>query len=231
MNTMHPNTKQMAKEFSRLFFLCNQHQESGLTDELQQNVNKRDYLLKELKGSGYDVTNLVARLKTKLLFQPIYDTIIVFTDGGLRNNHLRHEMNIGASSFIIYGNNQKLFHKANYFGTHLSLPSGELAPADTLLAEYHGLLKAFHFIAQHRIQAKRFIFLSDSSSMVDHVSSKGLPRNACFQDFALHLRKKFEAIPNAEIRHIPRAQNKVADRYVNQILDSKGDYKHATNKR
>ncbi|MES9681629.1 reverse transcriptase-like protein [Gottfriedia acidiceleris] len=210
--------QQMAQEFGHLFFSFNQHMERGEQDKANEISKKQDLLLKQLKENGYDIGALLEELKTRKLFQKKYETIIVFTDGGVRNNHDNNETSIAASAFAVYGDQKMLSHDSIFIGDELSLPSGETVAINSTFAEYHGLLQALLFVEKYKAMANRVIFLTDCASMVQHLTGK-LPQQRMFKEYAFDLINRLKSIPNVELKHIPREHNKITDGLVNQLLD------------
>lgn len=208
----------MAKEYSHLFFSYFEHADRGEMDKAKEISEKQDFLLKELKENGYDVGTLLEELKTKRKLQNPFNTILIFSDGGVRNNHDNSQKSISASAFAVYGDQKMVKHEGQFIGDKIKIPSGENVDINSTLAEYHGLLHALKFVEKYEVKAKRIIFLTDCASMVQHVAEK-LPQHKMFRDYALELRNRLNAIPNVELKHIPREHNKIADKLVNQLLD------------
>ncbi|MEK1828786.1 hypothetical protein AAAC51_06455 [Priestia megaterium] len=84
---LHSTIEQMANDYSHLFFSFYKHSESGEIEKVNEITTKQEILLKQLKENGYDVVSLLKRLKVKKKFQQHYEKVVVFTDGGVRNNH------------------------------------------------------------------------------------------------------------------------------------------------
>ncbi|MGH1107476.1 reverse transcriptase-like protein [Bacillus paranthracis] len=225
MNLLLNSNQQMAQDFSHLFFSFEEHMERGEQDKVKEISKKQDMLLKELKENGYDVGALLEELKTRKAFRKNYETIIVFTDGGVRNNHDVSQESIAASAFAIYGDQKMLTHESSFIGDSIQLPSGEKIDINSTFAEYHGLLQALLFVEKYRASAKRIIFLTDCASMVQHIQQK-LPQQRVFKEYVLDLISKLDTIPNVELKHIPREHNKITDGLVNQLLDKyeRGEY-------
>ncbi|MGG1071333.1 reverse transcriptase-like protein [Priestia megaterium] len=208
----------MATEFSHLFFSFYEQVDSGNHSSAKEISSKQDLLLKEMKENGYDVGALLEDLKTQKTFQQKYNTVVVFTDGGVRNNHDNNLRSLSASAFAIYGDQKMLKHDATFIGDKITLPTGETVDINSTLAEYHGLLQALLFVEKYKVKADRIIFVTDSASMVQHVSTK-LPAQKIFRDYALELKNKLYSFPNVELKHVPREHNKITDALVNQLMD------------
>lgn len=210
--------EQTANEFIRLFFYEMDCAERKDQVEAKRISERKDSLLKELKANGYNVGALIEELKIKKAFQKEFNTVIVFMDGGVRNNHDVSQVSTAASAFVVYGDKKMITHNSNYIGSEIKLPNGEKTEINSTLAEYHGLHKALDFIEKHSVKAERIIFLTDCASMVRHILGK-TPQHPIFHEYASLLKNKFNSFQNVELKHIPREHNKIADKLVNQLLD------------
>lgn len=208
----------MVDEYSHLFFYYYECEERGDLQEAERISQEKNYLIKELKVIGYDVGELVESLKTKKAFQNEFQTVILFSDGGVRNNHDPLQKSMAASAFVVYGDQHMLKHESAWIGDSITLPTGECVNVNSTLAEYHGLLKALLFCEKHQIKSKQVIFLTDCATMVQHVTKK-VPSHPMLKDFAQDLRDRLNTLSNVEVKYIPREHNKVADTLVNQLMD------------
>lgn len=208
----------MVQEYSHLFFSYFKLKENDEEQKAKEISLKQEILLKQLKQNGYDIGTLLEDLKTKKLFMQSYDTIIIFSDGGVRNNHDVDQTSMAASAFSVYGDQKMLKHNATFIGDTIQTPNGEITNINSTLAEYHGLLNALLYVEKYNITAKKVVFLTDCASMVQHLTKK-LPHQSIFRKYALVLKEKLLNIPNVELKHIPREYNKITDALVNQLLD------------
>lgn len=208
----------MAQQYSHLFFSFYDHVECGEHDKANKVSKEQDSLLKTLRSNGYDTGKLIEQLKEQKMFRKEYDTVVIFMDGGVRNNHDANETSIAASAFAVYADQKLVKHDSSFIGDSIELPTGETIPINSTFAEYHGFLQALLFVEKHNVKAKRYIFITDCESMVKHIQHK-LPHQQNFKDYALNLIQKFNAIPKAELKHVPREHNKITDGLVNQLLD------------
>jgi ribonuclease HI len=113
------------------------------------------------------------------------------------------------------------------FGVHVATPDGKavaglygyLGRATNNVAEYQALLHALRYAIAHG--ARRLKVFSDSELVVRQISGAyrvrhpdmiGLHREAA------ELMRRFEEV---SVSHVPRAQNREADRLANQALDEK----------
>lgn len=217
-STLTKSIEQMVEEYRHLFFFKFECEGSGRISELGRIEKQKDCLLKELESNGYNVSDLIESLKLERLFKESYDIVAAFTDGGVRNNHDVNETSIAASAFAIYADKKLLRHGGQFIGDKIVLPNGQETDVNSTLAEYHGLLQALEYIEKHNVKAKKYIFVTDCASMVQHVTGK-LPQHELFRGYASLLKEKLESLPNVELKHVPREHNKFADKLVNQLLD------------
>lgn len=222
LTTVQNEQKQMVEQFSHLFFSSQEAFDNGenqLGEELKKEL---DLVLKLLKSKGYDIGTLIEDLRMQYRTRNEFDNVVIFTDGGVRNN-CRHvkEAPYGASAFILYGDEKILSQGSSYIGETIPTHAGDSLPITSILAEYHGLEQAIDFISKSNIKTKRYVFLTDSSVMVGHLYTK-LPAQQTNRDYVLNLRKKFKTLKNFEVKYIPRKLNKKADALVNHCLNLKG---------
>lgn len=209
--------QEMVNEFHRLFFLYHQNKIKENDEWVQKILKKQDNLLKQLKAKGYDVAKLVEECKIQKCMESDCQYIVVFSDGGVRH-HDQLNLSHAASAFVVYQDNKLLTHKRFYIGTSLVTPDGQKKKVNSTFAEYHGLWQAVSFVKRYKLQAKQIIFLTDCLTIVRHTQqAASLPVDSGYRPFALGLSDDLQTIP-AQIKHIPRGKNKVADQLVNQEL-------------
>lgn len=208
----------MVAKYSHLFFSFYKCVEQGKDDEANRIELEQENILQQLKLNGYDVKNLLDELKTQRLFKSTYETIVIFTDGGVRNNHDMSQTSIAASAFAIYGDQKMLKHDSFFIGDKITIPSGAQVEINSTLAEYHGLLKALQFVTKYNVRAKRIIFLTDCETMVQHIKAKR-PQSKVIREMCSKAISAFTNLHHVELRHIPRNQNKFTDKLVNQLLN------------
>ncbi|MFE4029222.1 reverse transcriptase-like protein [Priestia sp. YIM B13551] len=209
--------EQMANDFSHLFFSFYEHVNSGNHSKAKEISTKQDSLLKQLKVNGYDVGALLEDLKTRKIFQTKYETVFVFSDGGVRNNHDPNLKPLSASAFTIYGDKKIIKHGGEFIGDRITLPNGGNIEVNSTLAEYNGILRALQFVEKYQVKADKIVFLTDCDSIVKHL--KNLPNQHIYQDYVQELQERLTSFSNAELKHIPRELNKVTDALVNQLMD------------
>lgn len=148
------------------------------------------------------------------------DSLIIFTDGGVKNNHDKDLVSIGASSYVLYANNKVIQYGSTYIGQYFTSPSGDDIKINSILAEYHGLLEAIKIVIKSGMKSKRVIFVTDCRPLVQHITNKK-PKNPIYMNFYNEILKLLGKIDNAELKHVTRDKNKLADSLVNELLNRK----------
>jgi hypothetical protein len=208
------STKQMAEKFSRLFFLraeLEEKQDSTLLKEVDINLNKT---LSELKASGYDVYNFIDSLRAEVELKKSMETIIVFSDGGVRKNHTETEPSVGAGAYVIYGDSRLLVKKNFWIGEEVTTPSGTTTAINPTLSEYKALYEAACYLSGIGVCAQRIIFVTDCATLVTHVNG-GVPKHDAYRDFSEALFTLITGMAG-ELKHVKRGNNKLADSLVNE---------------
>lgn len=131
-------------------------------------------------------------------------TLKVFTDGGSRGNP-----GPAAIGMVFYRGGEKVFQYREDIGI-----------ATNNVAEYTAALRALEILKRQttskKIQVTRIKFYSDSRLMVNQVNGVFKVKNARIREFIFKIRT-LEAEIKVPItyHHIPREENKEADRLVN----------------
>jgi ribonuclease HI len=128
--------------------------------------------------------------------------VIAYADGASRGNP-------GPASFGV-----ALFNEA---GEQLHQASRSLGRATNNQAEYHGAVAALE--AALGLGAREVELRMDSELVVRQLSGRYRVRNPRLIPLhkrVLALRSRFERV---QVRHVPRNQNRVADRLANEALD------------
>lgn len=94
---------------------------------------------------------------------------------------------------------------------------GCLGRATNNVAEYHGLIEALR-LAEER-GAKRVHIRSDSELIVKQLRGVYRVRHPDLKPLYAEARVRLDRLVAARIVHVPRAENKDADRMVNEALD------------
>ncbi len=98
--------------------------------------------------------------------------------------------------------------------------SGYIGRTTNNIAEYMAMLALLHRVSQ--IQCDRLIVHSDSELMVRQLTGSYKVKNPGLREYYERVRTTLEALPfPVEIRHVPREQNREADRLANEGIDSK----------
>ncbi len=128
----------------------------------------------------------------------------VYTDGGSRGNPGH-----AAIGVVIFDENDKLLKiNAKYIGK-----------ATNNQAEYEGLLTALRMIQV--MDVKEVKFYLDSELIVKQLNGKYKVKNAIIKGFNSEIDKMVSNLGKVEFIHIKREFNKIADKLVNIVLDSK----------
>ncbi|UOE58134.1 reverse transcriptase-like protein [Cytobacillus oceanisediminis] len=215
---MNKKTKQMVRYARHLFFLWDELKNGSQLEKAAETKIQFEIALKELRSNGYDVKELLEGLKLDLHYHSEFGSIVIFTDGALRHSH---KLGVrSACSFAVYGNGKLLDLQGTIMGDSILHVSGKILPADSMLAEYHGMLQAVKYVDKHNIKSNSFIFLSDCFSMVDLLTGQKLHHRKIFLQYGEEIKKYTDRLSSVEFKHIPRAYNKIADQHVNKLLDS-----------
>ncbi len=138
-------------------------------------------------------------------------SVLINIDGGARGN----PGPAGAGVIIKTADDGTVIFEGGFF----------LGKATNNVAEYHGLLEGL--AAADKLQADVVEVLSDSELMVRQMNGQYRVKNAGLKPLyerACRLRDKFSSFT---IRHIPREQNKAADKLVNQAINLKSNVEDA----
>jgi len=130
--------------------------------------------------------------------------LFIYTDGGARGNPGP------AAAGIVIKNSQKIV--VSFFGEYL----GEMTNNQ---AEYRALIFALEKAAE--IGGVEISCFSDSELMVKQLNYKYKVRNQEIAPLFLKIHNLSAQFKKISFQHIPREQNKEADKVVNQILDQK----------
>jgi phosphoribosylglycinamide formyltransferase 1 len=136
----------------------------------------------------------------------LYDEIIAHIDGGSRGNP-----GPAASAFVLTTSS----------GSRLKAQAFFLGEATNNIAEYTGLLKALE--AAEQIGTERLSVFSDSELLVKQLSGQYKVKSEHIAPLFQKAADLLSSFKSWKIKHIPREQNKLADKLVNQALDSQRD--------
>lgn len=131
----------------------------------------------------------------------------IYTDGGSRGNP-----GSAASAAVIYDSAGKLRETC---GKYLGIATNNVAEytAVTLALE-----KLFAELGESAAEAS-LNFYTDSNLVASQLSGSFRIKNAVLQKIALEIKNLEKKFRQVSYQHVPREQNKEADREVNKILD------------
>lgn len=133
--------------------------------------------------------------------------LIVHTDGGSRGNP-----GPGAYGFVILGSDGAvILDGGEYLGTTTNNE-----------AEYQGLLAALQTLLtlQNLKQVEAITIKMDSKLVVEQVLGNWKVKEERLKPYVTNVRQYLTQLPCPyQLIHVPRAENKVADTKVNQVLD------------
>ncbi|MCI0642365.1 MAG: ribonuclease HI family protein [Gemmataceae bacterium] len=125
----------------------------------------------------------------------------IYTDGGARGNP-------GPAGFgyVIQPPGQAVIEEQGFLGT-----------ATNNIAEYTGLVRALEHA--QKLGARRVVVFSDSELMVKQMNGEYKVRNPGLLELFEEAKELCKAFESVKLRHVPRAENKHADRLYNEALD------------
>jgi ribonuclease HI len=95
--------------------------------------------------------------------------------------------------------------------------AGVIGRATNNVAEYHGLLEALRYAAQSG--AEEVEILADSELIVRQIAGLYRVKHPDLKPLHAEALRLASGFKSFRIRHVPREENKLADRLVNQALD------------
>jgi ribonuclease HI len=137
----------------------------------------------------------------------IQSTLIINTDGGSRGNPGH-----AALGFIIHVDGQILFEEGKYLGLKTNNE-----------AEYAAFFASLEWVVQNLQpgQVKQVVWQLDSLLVVEQLNKKWKIKEPRMREFAQQIWQMLSTASfTYQIKHIPRAENALADAIVNQTLDS-----------
>src|SRR3989344_557733 len=130
--------------------------------------------------------------------------IKVFCDGGSRGNPGH-----AAYGYVVVANGRIVKEDYGYIGI-----------ATNNVAEYTALIKALAWLAKNFAKANLEVFM-DSQLAVSQLSGLYKVKNATIRELLFKIRELESEFSKIVFRHIPREQNKLADKLVNIALDNR----------
>ena len=131
--------------------------------------------------------------------------LILNTDGGSRNNPGN-----AAIGFVISTSD----------GTILEKEKKYIGIATNNEAEYQALLSGLQFVRNHYSECTYLTIYSDSELMVKQLRGEYKIREPHLMKFADSIKALLKELSMYSLIHILRAKNKLADKLVNEALDS-----------
>jgi ribonuclease HI len=127
----------------------------------------------------------------------------LYTDGGARGNP-----GPAAFAYVIEGDD----------GTVLAAHGEAIGVATNNVAEYCGLVAGLAKAVE--LEVPEVEVVSDSELLVKQMRGEYKVRNEALLELSLEAARLARRLDRVEYRHVPRAQNELADRLVNEALDS-----------
>ena len=136
------------------------------------------------------------------------EQITIYTDGGSRGN----PGPAAAAYVLVDEKNNRLDAQGFYLGQ-----------ATNNVAEYTALLRGLQKAKQ--LKPKRVVVRSDSELLVRQINGEYKVKNADLQNLHSQSRTLLERFPGWQVKHIPREENKEADKLVNMAINLQKDVK------
>jgi ribonuclease HI len=127
----------------------------------------------------------------------------LFTDGGARGNP-----GPAAFAYVLEAED----------GTVLASEGRRIGIATNNVAEYRGLLAGLEKAVELAVPEVEVV--SDSELLVKQKRGEYRVKNAALQDLSLEAARLARKLAKVEYRHVAREHNELADRLVNEALDS-----------
>lgn len=130
--------------------------------------------------------------------------LIVFGDGGSRGNPGE-----AAYGFAIFDDNNDLIFQE---GKRLGIASNNVA-------EYEAVINALKWITESRVEVEHVEFYLDSLLVASQMSGKFKIKHPDMRKQFIKAKEYEAKLKRVDYFQVPRAENKVADRLVNDALD------------
>ena len=128
--------------------------------------------------------------------------ITAYFDGGARGNP-------GPAGYGV--------HIVDALGNVLSEQHGSLGTATNNIAEYRGLIAALQWAVEHSVSP--FVVKGDSQLIIEQMRGNYKVKNEGLKPLYLEARMLVMQIGDVRFEHVPREQNKDADRLSNLGMD------------
>jgi len=135
--------------------------------------------------------------------------ILVFTDGGARGNP-----GPAAAAFVVFKSNEILFKSARFLGK-----------TTNNLAEYAAVSDALKWLLSRQFNDQKIFFQIDSELIVNQLTGVYRVKNSSLKKYYQEI-KSLTALFKEGVfyNHIPRKENSLADKLVNEILDKEKQF-------
>ncbi len=130
-------------------------------------------------------------------------TIVVYTDGGARNNP--GPAGIGV---VAYRGAEELFTVSEFLGTQTNN-----------WAEYQGVIRALETLVEKKMETEQVEIRMDSKLVVEQILGNWKVREPTLKPQVARVRELLVLCNAVDFTHIPREQNKVADALANKAMD------------
>ena len=114
-------------------------------------------------------------------------------------------------------------------GTIIHELTGAIGVATNNTAEYRGLIAALEYLVEH--QHRNVVIRSDSQLLTRQMTGRYQVKHPQLRKLYIHAKELEELLGNIDYEHIPREQNKRADKLANVAMDENTDTAHSSQER
>lgn len=132
-------------------------------------------------------------------------SIVVFTDGGARNNP-----GPAGAGVVVYENGEKKAEVAAFLGEKQT----------NNWAEYEAVVIAFGKLLEMGLRDRDITFKLDSQLVVEQIKGNWKIKEPTLKSQALKVHELMRDFHKVSFTHVPREENKEADKLVNQAIDN-----------
>ena len=130
--------------------------------------------------------------------------VTIYTDGGARGNP-----GPAAAGAVATENDAVVFEFKKYLGDHLT----------NNYAEYEAVALTLQELKQRNLTDRELRINMDSMLVVEQLSGRWKIKEPTLKEQAMKVHALLALFPSWKFTYVPRAQNKEADRLVNEALD------------
>lgn len=138
------------------------------------------------------------------MYDSLMQEIIINTDGGARGNP-----GPAAAGAFATENGSVLFELKKYLGDRQT----------NNFAEYEAVILALEEVKRRGLTDRTILFRLDSMLVVEQLSGNWKIKEPTLKEKAAHIRAQLADFASVKFSYVPRAENKEADRLVNEALD------------